>query len=73
MPMAAVTGMGALANSLVGGRLTWAMGAGGTKPLKADTVAEAVVESVGDESVKGVVEVRGIEELANKAWRAGML
>src|ERR1700710_2839871 len=38
--LAAVTGMGAMANSLVGGRLTWLMGAGGTKPLKADVVAE---------------------------------
>jgi len=73
MPMAAITGMGALANSLVGGRLTWAMGAGGTKPLKADTVAEAIVESVEDESIKGMVEVKQIEELAGKAWRRGML
>jgi len=71
--LAAVTGIGAMANSIVGGRLTWLMGAGGTKPLKADTVAEAVVESVEEESVKGPVEVTKIEELANKAWRRGML
>jgi hypothetical protein len=71
--LAAVTGMGAMANSLVGGRLTWLMGAGGTKPLKADTVAEAVVESVVEENIKGAVEVPGIEALANKAWRRGML
>ncbi|KAF2431019.1 NAD(P)-binding protein [Tothia fuscella] len=73
MPLAAVTGMGALANSLTGGRLTFLMGAGGTKPLKADTVAEAVVESVEDVAVKGPVEVKEIEELANRAWRRGML
>lgn len=71
--LAAVTGMGAMANSLVGGRLTWLMGAGGTKPLKADVVAEAVVESVVQEDIKGAVEVPGIEALANKAWRRGML
>lgn len=62
-----------MANSLVGGRLTWLMGAGGTKPLKADTVAEAVVEGVLQEDIKGVLEVPGIEALANKAWRRGML
>lgn len=49
------------------------MGAGGTKPLKADVVAEAVVESVVEEEISGPVEVPGIEALANKAWRRGML
>lgn len=65
--------MGAMANSIVGGKLTWLMGAGGTKPLKADIVAEAVVEGISEEGLKGIVEVKGIEELANKAWRRGML
>jgi len=73
MPLAALTGMGAVANSFTGGRLTWLMGAGGTKPLKADLVGEAVVEALGDESVKGPVETAEIEELAGKAWRRGML
>lgn len=73
MPLAAMTGAGWLANSLVGGRLTWLMGAGGTKPLKADLVAEAIVEAIGDDGVSGVVEVPKIEELATKAWRRGML
>jgi hypothetical protein len=49
------------------------MGAGGTKPLQADTVAEAVVEGIGEDSVSGFVEVPKIEELANRAWRRGML
>jgi hypothetical protein len=49
------------------------MGAGGAKPLKADLVAEAVVEGLEDEKVKGPVEVQEIEELANRAWRRGML
>jgi hypothetical protein len=73
LALAGVTGMGAVANSLVGGRLTWLMGAGGTKPLKADVVAEAVVEGIGEDDVKGLIEVPKIEELANKAWRRGML
>merc|ERR1712070_131444 len=65
LPMAAVTYGGFLANSLTGGNLTWLMGAGGAKPLKADLVA--------DDGVKGPVEVSEIESLANKAWRRGML
>ena len=73
MGLAGVTGMGALANSLTGGRLTWLMGAGGTKPLKADVVGEAVVEALDDGKVNGVVDVQEIEKLANTAWRKGML
>lgn len=73
MPMAAVTYGGYLANSLTGGNLTWLMGAGGSKPLRADLVAEAVVEGLDDKDVKGPVEVKEIEELANRAWRRGML
>ena len=60
-------------NSMTGGRLTWIMGAGGIKPLKADVVAEAVAEAVGDESVKGPVDLPEIEDLAQRAWRKGML
>lgn len=73
MALAGVTGMGAMANSLLGGRLTALMGAGGTKPLKADVVAEAVVEALEDADVRGPVEVPQIESLANSAWRKGML
>lgn len=73
VPMAALTYMGAMANSLVGGRLQGLMGAGGVKPLKADLVAEAVVEALGDDETSGPVEISGIEALANKAWRRGML
>ena len=73
VPMAAVTYGGFLANSLTGGNLTWLMGAGGAKPLKADLVAQAVVEGLDDEGIKGPVEVTEIESLANRAWRRGML
>ncbi len=73
IPMAAVTYGGFIVNSLTGGNLTWLMGAGGAKPLKADLVAEAVVEGLDDETVKGPVEVTEIEKLANRAWRRAML
>jgi len=70
--LAGVTAMGHVANSLTGGRLTPLMGAGGSKPLKADTVAEAVVEAI-DTDTTGVVEVPEIEALSTAAWRKGML
>jgi uncharacterized protein YbjT (DUF2867 family) len=73
LPIAAMGAVGAMVNSMTGGRLTWLMGAGGTKPLKADVVGEAVVEALENENVKGPVETQEIEELANKAWRRGML
>ena len=60
-------------NSILGGRLTAVAGAAVEKPLKADLVAEAVVEAIGDDNVKGVITTERIEELANKAWRRGML
>ena len=62
-----------MVNGAVGGRLTWLMGAGGIKPLKADAVAEAVVESIEDKDVKGIVEVPEIETLATRAWRKNMV
>ena len=57
----------------MGGRLTWLAGAAVEKPLKADLVAEAVVEAIGDEAVKGVIGTAAIEDLAAQAWRRGML
>ncbi len=68
-----MTGLGAAFNGVTGGIFGGIMGAAGVKPLKADLVAEAVVEALDDESVKGPVEVKEIEELAQKAWRKGML
>lgn len=73
VPMAGMTGVGALFNSLTGGVLNGFMGAAGVKPLKVDIVAEAAVEALSEEGVKGPVEVPEIEELANKGWRKGML
>lgn len=73
MPIAAAGFAGSLVNSITGGRLTWLMGSGGVKPLKADVVGEAVVEAIGDETVRGPVEIQEIEELAERSWRKGML
>jgi uncharacterized protein YbjT (DUF2867 family) len=73
LPIAAAGSVAAMVNSAVGGRLTWLMGAGGIKPLKADLVGEAVVEALEDEEVKGEVEVPEIEKLGNRAWRKNML
>ncbi|KAF2104493.1 NAD dependent epimerase/dehydratase family protein-like protein [Rhizodiscina lignyota] len=71
--LAAATTVGSMFNGLTGGVLSGFMGAGGVKPLKADVVAEAIIEAVGDHTIKGVVEVPKIEALATKAWRRGML
>ena len=73
VPLAAITGLGAAFNSVTGGIFGGIMGAAGVKPLKADLVAEAVVEALSDETVKGPVEVKEIEQLAEKAWRKSML
>jgi hypothetical protein len=73
IPLAAATGLGAVFNTMTGGIFGGIMGAAGVKPLKADVVAEALVEALSDETVKGPVEVKEIEGLAQKAWRKGML
>ena len=73
LPIAAAGTIGNIVNGMVGGRLSWLAGAAVEKPLKADLVAEAVVEAVEDESVKGMVLTERIEELAQRAWRRDML
>lgn len=73
LPIAFLGGAGHMINSISGGRLTWLAGAAVEKPLKADLVAEAVVEAIGDDTVKGVIGTAAIEDLAAQAWRRGML
>ena len=73
MPIAFAGSLGNMVNSLVGGRLTPWVGAAVEKPLKADLVAEAIVEAIEDQEIKGVVDTGRIEDLANRAWRRGML
>lgn len=74
IPIMAAGMMGNTVNEwLFRGGLTRFLGASVEKPLKADLVAEAVVEGIAEESVKGVQQTREIEALAAKAWRKGML
>ena len=73
MPIAGAGYAGSVVNGLLGGRLTPLFGAAVEKPVKADIVAEAVVEAIEDEGMKGVVDTEKIEELAARAWRKGML
>ncbi|KAL8937287.1 MAG: hypothetical protein Q9211_003758 [Gyalolechia sp. 1 TL-2023] len=73
LPIAFAGSAGSMVNSMVGGRLTAIAGAAVEKPLKADLVAEAVVEAIEDNGVNGVVGTQQMEDLANVAWRRGML
>lgn len=73
LPIAASGMVGSTVNGLFGGALTNIFGAAVEKPLKADLVAEAVVEAISAEDTKGVIAVPDIEALANKAWRKNML
>ncbi|KAL7817074.1 hypothetical protein V8C26DRAFT_428692 [Trichoderma gracile] len=73
MGIAAAAGAASIFNSLTGNLLKGFMGAAGTKPLQVETVAEAVVEALADDTVKGPIELEQIEELAAKGWRKTML
>jgi nucleoside-diphosphate-sugar epimerase len=73
LPIAASGMVGHTVNSMVGGSLTRVFGAAVEKPLKADLVADAVVEAIADDSTKGVLDTKLIEALAAKAWRRTML
>ncbi|KAJ5726689.1 uncharacterized protein N7483_008046 [Penicillium malachiteum] len=59
-------------NTFLGKKLGF-LGAMAEKPLKVDTVGEAVVEALEDESTRGAVGTKQIEALATKAWRKAML
>jgi uncharacterized protein YbjT (DUF2867 family) len=73
LPIALGGMIGSEVNSLLGGRLQSLAGSMTEKPLKADIVAQAVVEAIEDESTSGVVGTKKIESLATKAWRKTML
>ncbi|KAL7798482.1 hypothetical protein V8C37DRAFT_368000 [Trichoderma ceciliae] len=73
MGIAAAAGAASLFNSITGNVLKGFMGAAGIKPLQVDTVAEAVIEALADETTKGPVEIEQIEDLASKGWRKTML
>ncbi|KAL1954965.1 hypothetical protein VTO42DRAFT_423 [Malbranchea cinnamomea] len=72
LPIALGGIIGSEVNALIGGRLSF-LGMMVEKPLKADVVGEAVVESIYNDETKGVVGPKRIEELATKSWRRSML
>ena len=72
MPIALGGIIGSEVNLLIGGKLSF-LGSMVEKPLKVATVGEAVVESIDDQDVKGVVGPKKIEDLATKGWRKTML
>jgi hypothetical protein len=73
IPMAGATALGAAFNVVTGGAFSSFLGAAGVMPIKADIVAEALVEALDDGKTKGPVETKEIEALAAKGWRKGML
>jgi hypothetical protein len=73
LPIAASGMVGSTVNEMVGGSLTKLFGAAVEKPLRADLVADAVVEAIAEEDTKGVLSTKEIEALAAKAWRKTML
>ncbi|KAK4115350.1 NAD(P)-binding protein [Canariomyces notabilis] len=73
VPLAALAMAGSVFNGLTGGVMKGFLGSAAAKPLKADQVADAMVEALSDESVAGPVEVQQLEELANRGWRKTML
>jgi hypothetical protein len=73
LPIAASGMVGSTVNEMVGGSLTKFLGAAVEKPLRADLVADAVVEAIAEEDTKGVLSTKEIEALAAKAWRKTML
>ncbi|KAH8704179.1 hypothetical protein BGW36DRAFT_370822 [Talaromyces proteolyticus] len=73
LPIAVGGMIGSEINAVLGGRLQRFTGSMTEKPLKADIVAQAVVEAIDDESTSGVVGTKKIESLATKAWRKTML
>jgi len=72
MPLAGVLGITSAVNGLFGKKLPL-LGAAGWKPLTVEDVAGAVVKALEDAQVKGVVDVDGIQVLATRVWREGML
>ena len=73
VPLAYATMPAVALNWALGGRLSPLAGAAVEKPLKADVVANAVIEAIADETVKGPLATEDIEALATKTWRRGML
>lgn len=72
LPIALGGLVGSEFNTLLGNKLQF-LGTMVEKPLQVNTVGEAVVEAMEDESICGAVGTKQIEALATKAWRKSML
>jgi nucleoside-diphosphate-sugar epimerase len=72
IPLAGVLGITSAVNGLFGRKLPL-LGAAGWKPLAVEDVAGAAVKALEDAQVKGVVDVDGIQVLATRVWREGMI
>jgi uncharacterized protein YbjT (DUF2867 family) len=72
IPLAGIMTVTSTVNGLFGRKLPL-LGAAGWKPLAAEDVAGAVVKSLEDTEVTGVVEIDEISTLATRIWREGML
>lgn len=73
MPIALAGGVGSTVNSMLGGRLTALFGAAVEKPIRADRVADAVVEAIAAGEISGVLNTSQMDVLADKAWRKTMV
>ncbi|GES59469.1 NAD dependent epimerase/dehydratase [Aspergillus terreus] len=72
LPIALGGFIGSQFNALIGHRLDF-LGSMVDKPFQVDMVGEAVIEAMEDESIRGAVGTKQIENLATKAWRKSML
>lgn len=72
IPIAIGGFIGSGVNDMLGHKLSF-LGAMVEKPLKVESVGDAVVEALEDETVRGAVGTKQIEALATKAWRKSML
>ena len=73
MPIALAGNVGALFNSLTGGRLSSIAGAAVELPIKPDLVANAVLEAIENPKCKGVIDRNRMEMLGSDAFKRKMM
>lgn len=71
LPIALGGYLGAEANELLGGKLSF-LGTMVAKPMKVDVVGEATLEAIDTDGLQGPVEPKKIDELGFKGWRKTM-
>ncbi|KAG5519937.1 hypothetical protein PMAC_000214 [Pneumocystis sp. 'macacae'] len=68
MPLACIINMISNVNELFYERIPF-IGAAGVKPLKVETVANAIIQSIYDETFKGIASIQHIEKLATDSQK----